>query len=404
MSDHKGKNEPAEDQVGMPSRTEERLVVHISQARRFATIKKQLHEEVPYACSAPSEYGSSMEEEDEQDRLQRQSKAPGSPFSFASDSELDPADLSQDVLQWRGLISDRKLFHQTREYARHYCANSDTGEDIYTTTRKRTLLLLHQFAPDAPRQPFIAASDDLCARTVRENFHSNALEIKLWNERVQREQDQERMTELTDDVARARERLHIFKNARRTTESEKDVEMRMLQESMEKKQRETMKRHEEDIKTLTVSFGKTEKAKDLRIQKLEEALKNQERMEARRLDSEFFDMRADLAKRTRQNIKLTEQIRDLQEDLDDLREDMGSVKSKRDAQEKELKERKQKFINNAQRVIKSQQDHNDALVAELLRIADGDIDATDSQVVRQERRKWNPSGRLFSAERFLGEF
>ncbi|KAE8246911.1 hypothetical protein A4X03_0g7192, partial [Tilletia caries] len=91
MSDHKGKNEPAEDQVGMPSRTEERLVVHISQARRFATIKKQLHEEVPYACSAPSEYGSSMEEEDEQDRLQRQSKAPGSPFSFASDSELDPA-------------------------------------------------------------------------------------------------------------------------------------------------------------------------------------------------------------------------------------------------------------------------------------------------------------------------
>ncbi|KAE8236326.1 hypothetical protein A4X03_0g9480 [Tilletia caries] len=127
-------------------------------------------------------------------------------------------------------------------------------------------------------------------------------------------------------------------------------------------------------------------------------------MEARRLDSEFFDMRADLAKRTRQNIKLTEQIRDLQEDLDDLREDMGSVKSKRDAQEKELKERKQKFINNAQRVIKSQQDHNDALVAELLRIADGDIDATDSQVVRQERRKWNPSGRLFSAERFLGEF
>ncbi|KAE8227298.1 hypothetical protein CF319_g200 [Tilletia indica] len=336
--------------------------------RRFSALRHRLQQYCESEMTVPSD---TEDEGNQSDHWTRTRPArTSSPISFASDSD-DDAYLPPEVDQWRTLSCDRKLQHQSRDFSRNcmgvvFEKENPTG-DAYDFARNRMLELLRDFAPDAPKQPFIAFADSDCLLHVTSNFHFKWYVSKATSRQAK---DQERIAELEEDVERLEQRVHVLRTSRYSKEK-------------------------------TVSKEKTEM--DSRQASAIEFWKEQvERMRER--EKEFLDTRADLVKRDRQNLKLKEEIDNLREDIRTIREDTKNDNRRQKVEDEQKEERRQKFRRRALDLLESRQAHIDKLRAELINIAEGRIRVEDSAIAKSECRI--PLGKrpMLTTEQILGRF
>ncbi|CAD6898884.1 unnamed protein product [Tilletia laevis] len=339
----------------------------IDDHRRFSSIRRCL-EYCESQMTIPSE------DEDEGHSSDRWTRTrpdpPSSPISFASDSD-DDAHLPPEVNAWRNPSCNRKLEHQSRDFSLNYIG-TDEGKkgDLYEYTRAKMLELLSVFAPNAPKQPFVAYADNCCLNNVLHSFRekwSNKNTLK------KREEDQERIKELEEDVERLKQRVHVLRSSRYSKEKTGTYE----------------EKHKNTVNA----------SKDDGTEFLKEQLKRM-----RKRESEYLDIRADLAKRDRQNLKLKEEVEDLQEDIRTIRADRERDDHKRVEQGREKEERRQRFRQRALDLLDKRQVRIEELRAELVNIAEGKLQVQDSSLAKYECGRPLGTRPFLTDEKLLGRF
>ncbi|KAE8220142.1 hypothetical protein CF319_g6284 [Tilletia indica] len=165
--------------------------------------------------------------------------------SFASDSDDDDKDLTPRAKEWRDLYSDRELHHRSRDFSLQHLVDED-GADLYKTTREQIFKLLAQFAPEAPPQPFIAVSDNLCLMTTTHAETIRSLDNSVKVLKRQNTYGTEEFIDMKAEVKHIRNRNLQHQADRKAAEREHEDAILKLQTAMEAK----ALLHREEIKNL----------------------------------------------------------------------------------------------------------------------------------------------------------